>query len=226
MKNHTRKLSESLERRLPICTSMSFQKYDQCCSSWSWLHSWAPHFALKFHSRVRRNLKGEVLSQVMVAAGSLIGSVFFSSETQMKVTGACAPVWSTTWLRLGSCVVNVRTWCRWGYLMCWDKLISFSCSFDPMNLYNNRPVSENYEPVHSLRRPTFVIQKRNSPEGRVIHGASCQSRLRPHHAKIEAPTAASNCWTVTTTNNSAILRTTLFFYVKWEYQLKTSNSSC
>jgi hypothetical protein len=65
--------------------------------------------------------------------------------------------------------VNVRTWCRWGYLMCWDKLISFSCSFDPMNLYNNRPVSENYEPVHSLRRPTFVIQKRNSPEGRVIH---------------------------------------------------------
>jgi hypothetical protein len=43
--------------------------------------------------------------------------------------------------------------------------------------------------VHSLRRPTFVIQKRNSPEGRVIHGASCQSRLRPHHPKIEAPTA-------------------------------------
>jgi hypothetical protein len=41
---------------------------------------------------MRRNLKGEVLFQVMIAAGSLIRSVFFSSETQMKVTGACAPV--------------------------------------------------------------------------------------------------------------------------------------
>ncbi len=228
MKNQTRKISESLERRLPIRTSMRFQKYDQYCGSWSWLHSWPPRVALKFHARIRRNLKGEVLSQVMVAAGSLIRSVFFSSETQMKVTGACAPVWSTSWLRLGSCDVNVRTWRRWGYLMCWDKLISFSCSFYPMSLYSNRPLSENYEPVHSLRRSTFVIQKRNSPEGRVIHGASCQSRLRAHHPKIEAPTAASSCWTVTTTNNSAILRTTLSFMwsgnINWRLRTPRANS--
>lgn len=131
------------------------------------------------------------------------------------------------WLRLGSCVVNVRIWCRWGYLICWEKLISFSCSFDPMNLYNNRSLSENYEPVHSLRRPTFVIQKRNSPEGRVIHGASCQSSLRPHHPKIEAPTAASSCWTVTTTNNSAILRTTLSFMwsgnINWRLRTRANS---
>ncbi len=64
------------------------------------------------------------------------------------------------------------------------------------DLYNNRPLSENYEPVHSLRRPTFVIQKRNSPEGRVIHGASCQSRLRPHHpkSKLQLLQVAAGLW--------------------------------